>query len=144
MKEKWVIFASVIVILGAITYSIQSPLPQTTFTEFYMLPDYTLNFTYAITSYEGKPTTYRVEGYYMDIETGGKVPIFDDTINLAHRDNITKKISMSSLIIGKSGNKSTKSGMVVLNLYRKDLSDSKPYRTLHFNVKFNGEESHVK
>lgn len=121
--DNLVLLASVAAILGAIVYSINSPFPTTHFTEFYLHPNST-NFTYGMTNYEGKYVTYEVEGYFIKNETGDRVPLFSETVGLADKETFTSQII----------DKPSQGGIVILELYRKDLSQSGPYRTLHFGI----------
>ncbi len=116
-----VLLASVAALLGAMVYSISSPFPTTRFTEFYLHPDAT-DFTYGITNYEGGDITYGVEGY--SIKGSERVLLFDETVRLADKETFTSKIM----------DEVDRSGIVVLELYRKDLPRSGPYRALHFST----------
>lgn len=119
--DHLVLLASVAAILGAIVYSINSPFPVTRFTEFYLYPDST-GLAYGITNYEGGDITYGVEGHF--IKGDERLPLFDETVRLADKETFTSKIM----------DEADRSGIVILELYRKDLPMSGPYRTLHFNT----------
>ncbi len=119
--DHLVLFASVAAILGAMGYSISSPFPVTRFTEFYLHPD-SAGLAYGITNYERKHITYGVEGHF--IKGDERLPLFDETVRLADKGAFTSQIA----------DELPRGGIVVLELYRKDLPQSRPYRTLHFNT----------
>ena len=130
--DHLVLLASAAAIMGAIVYSINSPFPTTRFTEFYLHPNST-NFTYGITNYEGTYVTYEVKGYFIENETGDRVPLFGETVGLADKGTFTSQII----------DKPSQGGIVILELYRKDLLKSRPYRTLHFGISESEGDSHV-